>query len=159
MVNKTIENDEYENKITKENEIENYFFNLTNQCSNEIFESADNADQTSHKNKQNNKNETIPIGLLVPSKIQHKESCRLLRVLFDSGGGKTMIHSSALPVGACPELLHKTLDLTTIKGTYKANRQVYLEDITLPEFDKTRQIDGVWAYVFETPCQHDIILG
>ena len=69
LVNKTIENDEYENKITKENEIENYFFNLTNQCSNEIFESADNADQTSHKNKQNDKNETIPIGLLVPSKI------------------------------------------------------------------------------------------
>ena len=71
----SIRNVFYENKITKENEIENYFFNLTNQCSNEIFESADNADQTSHKNKQNDKNETIPIGLLVPSKIQHKESC------------------------------------------------------------------------------------
>ena len=70
-----------------------------------------------------------------------------------------MIHSSALPVGACPELLHKTLDLTTIEGTYKANRRVYLEDITLPEFDKTRRIDGVWVYVFDTPCQHDIILG
>ena len=29
----------------------------------------------------------------------------------------------------------------------------------LPEFDKSRRIDGLQAFVFEAPCQYDMIIG
>jgi len=41
-----------------------------------------------------------PTSLLVCKLIGGKESSKLLRVLFDSGGTKTMIHRRILPVGA-----------------------------------------------------------
>ena len=43
------------------------------------------------------KQELIPLLLVVFKKIGEKESGKPLRALFDSGGGKTMVHSRALP--------------------------------------------------------------
>ena len=44
-------------------------------------------------------------------------------------------------------------------GQFQANRKVYLREIVLPEFDKTRRADGLEAYVFDSPCHYDMILG
>ena len=101
----------------------------------------------------------IPSSLLTCSTIQNHESTRLMKVLMDSGGTHTMIHSRCLPVGAVPTLMNGTRLINTIAGTIPANRTVHLQNITLPEFDKSRKIDGVTAHVFDSDSQWDIIVG
>ena len=34
-----------------------------------------------------------------------------------------------------------------------------VRDIVLPEFDKTKHVDGVAAFVFDAPCRYNMILG
>ena len=82
----------------------------------------------------------IPSSLLTCGTIQNHESTRLMKVLMDSGGTHTMIHSRCLPVGAVPTLMNGTRLINTIAGVIPANRTVYLQNITLPEFDKSRKI-------------------
>ena len=36
---------------------------------------------------------------------------------------------------------------------------VKLNDIVLPEFDKTKIVDKLDAHVFDSPCAYDVILG
>ena len=107
----------------------------------------------------NKRNDVIPSTLLVARRIQHKESKRLLRVLFDSGGSHTLIHSHCLPLGATPTLLSAKQSLQTVAGTFASQRQVYLEEILLPEFDSKTRIEGLHAYVFDAPCNYDVIVG
>lgn len=49
--------------------------------------------------------------------------------------------------------------MQTIAGTVTTNRYVSLSEISLPEFDKSKLIDGNMALVFDTDCQYDIIAG
>ena len=107
----------------------------------------------------NKQNDTIPTTLLIAKSIQHKESKRLLRVLFDSGGTNTLIHSGCIPLGATPSLLTERQSLQTIAGTFLSKRQVGLQELSLPEFDSKKRISGVNAFVFDSPCNYDIILG
>ena len=95
----------------------------------------------------------IPSSLLTYGAIQNHESTRLMKVLMDSGGTHTMIHSRCLPVGAVPTLIHGTKFINTIAGILPANRTVHLQNIILPEFDKSRKIDGVTAHVFDNDSQ------
>ena len=101
----------------------------------------------------------IPSILLMCRSIQQQESKRLLRVLLDSGGSHSLIHSSVLPKGATPLVLNNVRNVNTIMGSYQANRKVYLRDLVLPEFDKTKRIDGLETFVFDSPCRYDMILG
>ena len=49
----------------------------------------------------------IDYSLMVVHHIHNHESPRLLRVIFDSGGARTMIHRRALPNGLNPIRLDK----------------------------------------------------
>ena len=102
-----------------------------------------------YQNKNMNENENanditkidneIPSTLLMCRKIQNQESLIPIKILFDSGGSSTMIHERCLPPGAVPSLLSSGKSkFQTVAGTFESSREVYLEDITLPEFDKTR---------------------
>ena len=97
---------------------------------------------------------------MIARTIQHTESRRLLRVLFDSGGSHTLIHSRCLPKG-CSPIVNQTgaQSLQTIAGSFVSNRKVYVKELVLPEFDKTKRIDGIEAFVFDSPCNYDVILG
>lgn len=44
-------------------------------------------------------------------------------------------------------------------GTVDSTRQVVLDNIMLPEFDKTKRISGTNAYVFNIDCKYDMIIG
>ena len=106
------------------------------------------------------KKELVPISLVLFKKIGGQESGKPLRVLFDSGGGKTMLHSRALPKDATVKVDAKAKPCTTVSGTYNANRSVKLRDGIFPEFDKHRRIYGITATVFDEPtCPYDIIVG
>jgi transposase InsO family protein len=108
----------------------------------------------------NGKNEglSVPATLLATRTIQSQESRRVMRAMLDSGGSHTMISSRMLPKGATPTLeTGKTFK--TIAGNFFSGRSVSLSEIVMPEFDKTRKIDGIKAFVFDEPCAYDIILG
>ena len=106
------------------------------------------------------KKELVPLSLVVFKRIGDKPSEKPLRVLFDSGGAKTMIHSRSLPKDATVKVDSNVKPCTTVSGTYNANRSVRLRDGIFPEFDKHRRIYGVKAMVFDEPtCPYDIILG
>ena len=47
----------------------------------------------------------VPSVLMICRSIQQQESKRLLRVLWDSGGSHSLIHSRVLPKGATPVVL------------------------------------------------------
>ena len=100
-----------------------------------------------------------PMSFLVARTINEKISMRLLRALFDSGGSATMIHERCLPKGCIPTLLTNNVTSTTIAGNFVSERYVYLKEITLPEFDRNKKIDGQGAFVFNGECRYNVILG
>lgn len=101
----------------------------------------------------------VPSTLLVAASIQRHDSRRVLRVLLDSGGTNTLIHNRVLPRGAVPVAGFGERKFRTIAGDFQSRRAVTLRDIVLPEFDKTRRVDDIEAYVFDSPCSYDVILG
>lgn len=102
--------------------------------------------------------DVIPVTMMMVRDIQNTESKRVMRVLLDTGASRTMINSKMLPKGATPTLIENS-NFTTVAGSFQSKRQVYLNQIILPEFDKTRKIDGISAYVFDEPCAYDVIIG
>ena len=100
-----------------------------------------------------------PITILICDTIGVKKSRRLLRVLFDSGSMKTLIHRDVLPEGASTKRLGSNRGVSTLAGKFHPKEMVYMRDIRLPEFDKNRCVDEQKALVFEGKCRYDIILG
>eukprot|EP00957_Ditylum_brightwellii_P114779 8752570-Ditylum_brightwellii.AAC.1 len=49
--------------------------------------------------------------------------------------------------------------MKTLAGMLRTNREVTLTKIVLPEFARSKCIDGINAFVFDKPCQYDVILG
>ena len=54
--------------------------------------------------------------VMVVGKIHNHTSKKMLRVLFDSGGMKTMIHRRALPPGVNPMTLNECQTMSTLAG-------------------------------------------
>ena len=90
--------------------------------------------------------------IMIVKTIHNHESQKLLRVLFDSGGTKTMIHRRALPAGVNPMLLKDKEEMTTLTGVYQSQGKVMLTRLRLPELDKNRIVDSQEALVFDSPC-------
>ena len=101
----------------------------------------------------------VPASFLIANKIGGQVSNTLMRALFDSGSASCLIHKSAIPAGVRLEQLSHSQKLLTVAGQYTSMYRVPLEDIRLPEFDRHRKIEGVYAYVFDAPCRYQIILG
>eukprot|EP00956_Cyclotella_meneghiniana_P026939 scaffold59459_cov57-Cyclotella_meneghiniana.AAC.1 len=82
------------------------------------------------------------------------------RALMDSGSQKTLIHKSVLPEGVQLENLGTKERLLTIAGEYTSMYKVSLKNIVLPEFDRHRKVlELEEAYVFDSPCRYQYILG
>ena len=99
-----------------------------------------------------------PITILVANTIGCCKSQRILRVLCDSGSGKTLIHKRAVPRKAQPISI-ATKKFNTLAGKLAANKMVHMRDVRLPEFNKNRSIGEQKALVFDQPCRYDVILG
>lgn len=56
-------------------------------------------------------------------------------------------------------LLDQPTSSLTLAGTLKTNRYVIMNEIVLPEFDRNKRVDKQGAFVFDGPCNYDIILG
>lgn len=107
------------------------------------------------------KGNTAPMscGVMVAKAIAGRSSSRLLRVLFDSGGGKSLIHRRAIPRGAKLTPPNDKTALNTIAGIYHPLGKVNVNDMRLPAFDKNRIIDEHEFQVFDQDCRYDMIIG
>jgi len=84
----------------------------------------------------------------------------LLRVLFDTGSDKTMLRHEAIPKGIVPSLGRKR-KITGVNATTTTNREVMLEEMTLPEFSATQRVSGpIRAIVMSNmDGPYDLIIG
>ena len=96
---------------------------------------------------------------MVVQNIHNHESGKLLRVLFDTGGDRTIIYRSTLPKGVNPMALDKRARMVALAGTYESGGEVMLKGLRLPEFDKSRNIEKQRVLVFDAPCRYDVILS
>ena len=87
---------------------------------------------------KNNKQNYVPTSITIADSIALKKSQCLLRISFDSGAMKTMIHRRPLPASAEPTKLTNTKTMSTLAGKLKTTEVVKLRKIKLPEFDKTK---------------------
>jgi hypothetical protein len=100
-----------------------------------------------------------PSILFVPRFIQQHQAGLPLISLLDPGSNVTFIHRRTLPPGAVPLVLSTQATGNTIAGTFNSKNEVWLDDIILPEFTRSRHIKTQRALVFDTPCPYDVILG
>ena len=100
-----------------------------------------------------------PISIMLCKTIGLKESRNILKVLFDPGSTKTLIHRSVLPANAKLIPLSQARDVKTLAGSMTAVEMVHLRELRLPEFDKNRRIDEQKALIFDKKTRYDVILG
>ncbi len=91
--------------------------------------------------------------------IGNHMSNKILKVLFNSGSTKTMIHRSALPKGYQCILTLPPLRFQTLGGKTTSNQAIQLKKISFPEFNGNISIDSQTAYSFDQSCRYDIIFG
>lgn len=106
------------------------------------------------------KKKLSPTSLMIARRIGGQDSTkRLLRVIFDSGGSKTMVNRRIIPAGAHVSKMESN-SFETIAGTFIANEIVQMHALILPEFDSAKEINGCTAGLFDAPrCPYDVILG
>ena len=79
--------------------------------------------------------------------------------LFDSGSTSTLINERAIPQIVKP-LLGETQQVTTTQGIYESSKFFYAEQISFPEFCKTRYIPKIHLRTFLSPTsRYDFIVG
>ena len=100
-----------------------------------------------------------PTSVMLTASISSATNKRVLRVLFDSGGAKTMIHRRVLPKNCQEQPIRTRTQMNTIAGVYTPESLVWLRGIRFPEFDKSRYVEEHKAIVFEGDCSYDVILG
>ena len=85
---------------------------------------------------------------MVVQEIHNHESPRLLRVLLDSVGARTMVHRRALPNAVKPMRIDKKMIITTVAGVYESRVKVLLQNIRLSELYKNIIVDHQTSLVF-----------
>ena len=108
---------------------------------------------------KHNKDNLIPMVLLLMQAINGTITNRPLVALCDSGSSHCMFNKRALPFGATTFKTQK-IKTTTTQGTYDCDEAVVLSNLSLPEFVNGRKITNLSAQVFDSEnCHYDIILG
>jgi len=100
-----------------------------------------------------------PTTIMICDTIGMKTSRVLMRVLFDSGSGKTLLRRSKVPKGAQLIKLNKPQVLSTVEGKVPISEMVYMRDIRLPELEKNRSIEGSKVFIFDKECRYDVFMG
>ena len=108
--------------------------------------------------KRNIYQDEIPMALCMVNTVSKQMSHKPCVVLFDSGSSHTWWNQKSLPPGCVPRKVAASSS-STLAGDMKSNLEVDLEDITFPEFFKTRRLCKIEARVFTADCRYDAIIG
>ncbi|GFH61911.1 hypothetical protein CTEN210_18387 [Chaetoceros tenuissimus] len=105
--------------------------------------------------KMTNRN---PVTLILPKLINGMSDVKLMRGLIDSGSDKTAIVRAALPSG-CPLTEIPAESFLGFGGMATIHEKVTLQQVILPEFSRSLQIESFDAVVMDGRSNYDIILG
>jgi hypothetical protein len=100
----------------------------------------------------------FPMALCMVGAMMKHVVCKPLLVLFDSGSIHTWWNIKSIPGGVVPRKVDSSSS-ATLAGPMQSNLEVTVEDVTFPEFFKTRRIGKVEARVFTAECRYDAIIG
>ena len=98
------------------------------------------------------------MALCLVSAVSKTASRKPYVVLFDSGSSHSWWNIKSLPPGCVPRKVAASSS-ATLAGNMTSNLEVDLQDITFPEFFKTRRICKITARVFPAECRFDAIIG
>ena len=82
--------------------------------------------------------QSIPMasGIMPVKSIRGQCCSRLLKVLYDSGGSKSMIKRSVLPKGVRLKQNNSRMSMNTLAGTHAPLDFIEIKGMRLPTFDK-----------------------
>ncbi len=100
----------------------------------------------------------IPMALCMVNSFSKQYSSKPFVVLLDTGSSHTWWNVKSLPKGCVPRKVAASSS-TTLAGNMSSNLEVDLEDLTFPEFFKTRRIGKQIARAFTADCRYDAIIG
>ena len=69
-----------------------------------------------------------------------------------------MIHRRSRPARCTPTLPRDPVASTTIEGSFESETSARMNEVLLPEFDRSKTIDKQGAFVFDGPTNYDLIL-
>ena len=119
---------------------------------NESYEVADNPKE------RNIYEDEVPMALCMVNSVSKARNDRKFVVLFDSGSSHTWWNIKSLPKGCVPRKVEASSS-ATLNGNMSSNLEVDVQDVTFPEFFKTRRLHKIEARVFTAPCSYDAIIG
>ena len=105
------------------------------------------------------RNRPMACSIIVVKSIQRRACSKLLRVLNDSGGSKSIVKTNILPKGVRLNTDGPRTLMNTLAGTYALLGSVSIKGMRLSAFDKNRIIDEHGFVVVDQPCNYNIILG
>ena len=100
----------------------------------------------------------VPMASCIAQLVQRQVLNKPLVVLFDSGSTHSWFHSSCVPKGCVPKIV-PSVSSATLAGNIESNQEVTVENVSFPEFFKTRRLDKITGRLFRTPCRYDAIIG
>jgi hypothetical protein len=115
-------------------------------------------DNDPEDNNRNIYTDEVPMALCMVGAMMKHVVRKPLVVLFDSGSSHTWWNIKSIPGGVVPRKVDSSSS-STLAGPMQSNLEVTVEDVTFPEFFKTRQIGKVEAWVFTAECRYDAIIG
>ena len=96
-------------------------------------------------------------GIMLVKSMQGKACSRMLKVLHDSGGSKSMIKKGTLPKGVRPTQSNSRMLVNTLAGTCAPLGSVEVKGMGLPTFDKNRITAEHNFMVFDQRCNYDCL--
>jgi hypothetical protein len=86
----------------------------------------------------------IPMSFALATKVQGTSFNRPLLVLFDPGSTSTWLKASTLPRGIQGET-KDSITGQTLAGNFTSNQVVRVQDLSFPEFDRSKRFQNATA--------------
>ena len=100
----------------------------------------------------------VPMTSCVVQFMQNQASTKPYIILFDSGSSHSWWNHKSIPKGCTPKKVEAT-NSQTLAGNMNSSLEIQLENVTFPEFFKTRKVGEITARLFTAKCRYDAIIG
>ena len=134
------------NNIDTNSTITNSSTNSASSLEHELYQALD----SNESNNDLRAKDQCPATICITDTIGLLRSCKLFKVLLDSGSSACLIKRSALPNGIVPRQLSTPKRFKTLAGKLLTHSVVTLRDLRLPEFDKNRSVDQQRTLIFDS---------
>ena len=100
----------------------------------------------------------VPMTSCVVQFMQKQASTKPYIMLFYSGSSHSWWNHKSITKGCTPKKVEAT-NSQTHAGKMRSSLEIQLENVTFPEFSKTRKVGKMTARLFTAECRYDAIIG